>query len=163
MIAKDFNIGDRRLIGYYKLTETFKITSEQIRNEIKNKLPDYMLPAFWVEVTEFPLNASGKIDESRLPDVIELSNSTNKKSNISKNDSTCLSRIQLIWSEVLKTDIDQDDNFFEAGGTSVLITEVYYRILKEFNLSEEELSMIDLFDYVTPLEVSQFIEEKLRK
>ena len=137
MIAKDFNIGDRRLIAYYKLTETFKITSEQIRNEIKNKLPDYMLPAFWIEVTEFPLNASGKIDESRLPDVIELSNSTCKKSKVSRNDSTCLSRIQLIWSEVLKTDIDQDDNFFEAGGTSVLITEVYYRILKEFNLSEE--------------------------
>ena len=163
VIAKDFNIGDRRLIAYYKLTETFKITSEQIRNEIKNKLPDYMLPAFWIEVTEFPLNASGKIDESRLPDVIELSNNTCKKSKVSRNDSTCLSRIQLIWSEVLKTDIDQDDNFFEAGGTSVLITEVYYRILKEFNLSEEELSMIDLFDYVTPLEVSQFIEEKLRK
>ena len=64
---------------------------------------------------------------------------------------------------MLGTKINGDDNFFEVGGTSVLITEIYYRMLKEFELSENDMTMIDLFDYVTPSEVSKFIENILKE
>ena len=58
--------------------------------------------------------------------------------------------------------ISNDDNFFEAGGTSVLITQVYIKILEKFDLNQDEMSMIDLFDYATPAEQAKYIA-KLKK
>nr|WP_205395654.1 amino acid adenylation domain-containing protein [Streptococcus lutetiensis] len=159
VVAKDFGTGDRRLIAYYKLSEPDKMSSTEIRKDISAKLPDYMLPSFFVEVDSFPLNTNGKIDASKLPQV----EYHYEKENFQDNGSTTLEKVVNIWSKVLGRSITEEDNFFEVGGTSVLITEVYYQILQAFGLSEDELTMIDLFDYVSPIEVASFIDEKLQE
>ncbi|MGT2929502.1 AMP-binding protein [Streptococcus dentasini] len=162
VMSQDFDTGDRRLIAYYKLTSYGKVTADIIRREVKSKLPDYMIPSFFIEVEEFPLNTNGKIDASKLPK-IKVNKGLGKQDiqTLDNIEATILSRVIYIWSNVLGTKVNKDDNFFEVGGTSVLITEIYYKILKEFELSENDITMIDLFDYVTPSEVSKFIENIL--
>ncbi|EMC24320.1 non-ribosomal peptide synthetase [Streptococcus mutans] len=165
VMAQDFAAGDRRLVGYYRLSSYGKIEADLIRKEIKKKLPDYMIPSFFIEVEEFPLNTSGKIDSSKLPPVNVKKTPEQQKSVplVVDEETTVLASVKNIWSDVLGTKINGDDNFFEVGGTSVLITEIYYRMLKEFELSENDMTMIDLFDYVTPSEVSKFIENILKE
>ncbi|MFS0506489.1 AMP-binding protein [Lactiplantibacillus plantarum] len=162
VIAHDFGENDRRLIGYY--TAKSSIEEGIIIKYLKTKLPTYMIPAFYVFLDGFPLTVNGKVNKRKLPlpDKIMNSSSHNIKSGIIKKSST-LEQIRAIWYEVLNNDhISNDDNFFEAGGTSVLITQVYIKILEKFDLNQDEMSMIDLFDYATPAEQAKYIA-KLKK
>lgn len=152
----DFNTGDRRLVGYYKLKHNNTSISENgFRKYLKTKLPTYMIPSYLIPVNSFPLNSNGKIDKDKLPN--PKRNDINQKQ--SKKDNSTIGKIINIWSTTLDKQVGENDNFFDDGGTSILISDVYYSILSTFNLTEKDLSMLDLFEYVTPKEVAQFIDK----
>lgn len=156
VVVHAFTENDRRLVAYY-VTDDF-VDKKQLLYHLKTILSDYMVPSFLVEIEQFPLNTNGKIDDNALPTTdIEMS-ANNIVEDISLDQST-QSQVLRIWKDVLnKNDIKADDNFFDVGGTSVLISEVYYRILDVFNLKDSDISMIDLFSYSTPKDVSQLID-----
>ena len=71
-----------------------------------------------------------------------------------------MQKIINIWKKVLNVElIHKDDNFFDVGGTSFLLTEVYIELLDAFKLTENDLSTTDLFDYTTPNEIAEYINE----
>lgn len=147
---------DQRILAYY-ISESKNITEEMLLNFAKQNLTSYMIPARFIKVNKFPLTSNGKIDFKTLNN-LEFEKPQREKSY--KKDMV-LDRVIDIWKEVLKNPtIEKDDNFFDAGGSSLLISEMYYKILDSFKLTEDDLSMVDLFEYTTPYQVSEFIKDK---
>lgn len=96
-----------------------------LRPWLAQRLPAYMVPAFFVELDEFPLTPNGKIDHRALPDPVREIEPTAKPANELERD------ILAIWSEVLGHDrIGINDNFFQIGGDSLRVVRVQMQLEK---------------------------------
>ncbi|WP_432251155.1 amino acid adenylation domain-containing protein [Streptomyces sp. HNM1019] len=94
-----------------------------LRPWLAERLPGYMVPAFFVELDELPLTPNGKIDENALPDPVLEVDATARPATELERD------IVAIWSDVLGHDrIGVNQNFFEIGGTSLRVVRVQTRL-----------------------------------
>jgi amino acid adenylation domain-containing protein/thioester reductase-like protein len=126
----------------YIVTANNTIDLEKIKLHVKQFLPNYMLPNYYVNLEQIPLNSNGKVNIKALPPVIN-------KTNVFKqnNCNTLSDKLTFIWSELLsisKENINLEDNFFNLGGHSLLVIELISRI-KE--LTGLELSIKTIFDF----------------
>ncbi|NBI27594.1 non-ribosomal peptide synthetase [Chengkuizengella marina] len=93
------------------------ITSNDLRNKLTGQLPDYMIPAYFVQLNEIPLTANGKVNRTLLPDP-EIAHIKNTNFIPYRNET----EQQLVTSlgEVLNIDkISMNDNFYHLGGDSI--------------------------------------------
>src|SRR3989339_380216 len=126
------------LIAYY--TAKNKITPENLREYLREILPEYMIPTIFVYLKEFPLNAHGKIDRQSLPEPKEGDMGVDEYKSPQTDREK---KVAEIWQEVLniKT-VGLNDNFFHLGGHSLKAIQVLARINKKFKI---DLSLKDLF------------------
>ncbi|MEC2356016.1 amino acid adenylation domain-containing protein, partial [Bacillus velezensis] len=124
---------------------------EALKSALKDTLPDYMVPAFWVEMDELPVTANGKIDKKALPAPdIEAGSAAYKAPETEME--TLLSDI---WQEVLGLDqIGVSDNFFTLGGDSIKGIQMASRL----NQHGYKLEMKDLFQHPTIEELVSYVE-----
>ncbi|OIK19912.1 surfactin non-ribosomal peptide synthetase SrfAA [Bacillus amyloliquefaciens] len=124
---------------------------EALKAALKDTLPDYMVPAFWVEMDELPVTANGKIDKKALPAPdIEAGSAAYKAPETEME--TLLSDI---WQEVLGLDqIGVSDNFFTLGGDSIKGVQMASRL----NQHGYKLEMKDLFQHPTIEELVSYVE-----
>jgi amino acid adenylation domain-containing protein/thioester reductase-like protein len=107
-------------------SETKKVALSRVdrllRPWLAERLPVYMMPAFFVEVAAFPVSINGKIDRKALPDPVAALQALIPD----VMPATELERqMLLIWSRVLGHDrVSINDNFFEMGGDSLLVVRV---------------------------------------
>jgi len=109
------------------------IREEELREYVKEKLPDYMAPAAIVVMEELPLTRNGKLDRGALPRPEELK----KQSDVGESQyrNAYEEIISGIWRDLLKVDrVRPEDNFFEVGGDSLLATQVISRIRAVFGV-----------------------------
>ncbi|MEU8893090.1 amino acid adenylation domain-containing protein [Streptomyces sp. NPDC048442] len=112
-----------------------------LRPWLAERLPDYMVPAFIVELDELPLTPNGKIDHKALPDPVAAITPTAKPANELERD------IMAVWSEVLGHDrIGTHENFFEIGGNSLRVVRVQMRLEE---LLGRTVSAPKLFEHFT--------------
>ncbi|KZF26938.1 nonribosomal peptide synthetase 7 [Xylona heveae TC161] len=113
-----------------------------LRPWLAERLPAYMMPAFFVELAAFPMTLNKKVDRKALPDPIELIH------HVAAELVTEMERnVRLIWSSVLGHDrIGIHDNFFQIGGDSVRIVRVQKELEK---LLGRPLSPAMLFEHYT--------------
>ena len=105
-----------------------KISVSQLRDYLLRYLPDYMIPFFFVELEEMPLDTSGKIDKSSLPDPQFRTNENNFVAPGNEQEY----RLCKIWQEILRVDrVGVNDNFFELGGNSLSCIQLANRISNE--------------------------------
>ena len=146
--------GMERLVGYVVgkgSAETLKTAA--VRSWLKDRLPEYMVPAMVVELDEFPLNPSGKIDRKRLP-IPELA--IGHTEYVAPRNST-EQDLCAIWEDVLKLDrIGIHASFFDLGGHSLLATQMVSRIPRVFGV---ELPVRTLFEAPTIAELALKITE----
>ncbi|WP_394773118.1 amino acid adenylation domain-containing protein [Flavobacterium sp.] len=118
------------LIAYY--VPTSEINHSDLRQYLKNQLPEYMIPGFFVELPQIPLTSNGKIDRKALPGI---SGEDAIQNEYVAPQNEVQERLAIIWQEILKFDkIGITDNFFELGGHSLLIVKAINRIKKELKL-----------------------------
>ena len=155
VIAHEFNESDTRIIAYCVLDSY--ATKDQLFAYLKNILPKYMIPSFIEIVDELKMNVNGKIDKKSLiiPTISDVASG-----DADYTEDGTLQKIIKKKKKVLNVElIHKDDNFFDVGGTSFLLTEVYIELLDAFKLTENDLSTTDLFDYTTPNEIAEYINE----
>lgn len=113
---------------------------EDIRNRISQKLPEYMIPSYFLMLKEIPLTPNGKTDNKLL-----LKMDTGKRTAIDKYvapRNKIERKLCEIWQEVLQLDkVGINDNFFKIGGDSILAIQAVSRAKKHGLL----LSVKDLF------------------
>ncbi|MBT4880467.1 MAG: non-ribosomal peptide synthase/polyketide synthase [Alphaproteobacteria bacterium] len=134
-----------------------KIT-KVLRLELEKSLPDYMIPAHFIFLNEFPINSNGKIDRKRLP-TPDKSRRTLEQNYVEPRNEI-EQDLCLIWQEILGLNkIGIHDNFFEIGGHSLLATQIISRLRSQFQL---ELSLRDIFEYPTISVFATLITQSLR-
>ncbi|MDZ7319878.1 MAG: amino acid adenylation domain-containing protein, partial [candidate division KSB1 bacterium] len=101
-----------------------------LRDFLKEKLPDYMIPSVIMIVDEFPKTPSGKIDRNALPKIMTDGIAPNSESVTPRTPIE--KKLADIWQEVLGIQrVGIHDNFFELGGDSILTIQVISRAQKE--------------------------------
>jgi acyl carrier protein len=145
--------GDKQIIAYIVPESGSELTIRSLRRLLETRLPKYMMPAGFLLLAAFPLNANGKIDRQMLP-ALELDRSDLDRVFIAPRNpiETEVARIfgevlNLVGSAALQEHcVGVDDDFFELGGHSLLATKLIARLLSSF---EVPLSIIDLFQSPT--------------
>ena len=142
VIVREDELKTKRLYGYF-IPKTEALTSQELRQFIQDRLPDYMIPAFLIPLESFPLTPNGKVDRRALPlPKINPNELENYATPSTKNEQI----LAQIWQEVLglKT-ISINDNFFELGGDSILAIQ----IIAKANQEGLEITPKQLFGYQT--------------
>ena len=115
--------GDTRLVGYVVLSS--ELETSELREHLKDRLPDYMVPNVLMVVDEFPLTPNGKLDRNALP---SPEPGVLTDAYVAPRSDVEL-KLSQIWSEVLGVDrVGIHDNFFELGGHSLLAVKVIERM-----------------------------------
>ncbi|WP_162200396.1 non-ribosomal peptide synthetase [Kordia jejudonensis] len=145
---------EKTLIAYYAATEIIEKTT--LKNYLLEKLPDYMVPSFFIQLDAMPLTPNGKIDRKQLPSISE--DDIIKKSYVAPKNEVEATLVS-IWKDILSFDtIGTQDDFFELGGHSLKINKLKNHIQKEFNVS---ISFNSLF-LQTTIEKQASIIDKLQ-
>jgi acyl carrier protein len=127
----------------------------QLRDHLKDRLPDYMVPSAWIALRQLPLTPNGKLDRRALP--VPESRPEEMGEYIAPR--TELERtLADIWAQLLRVDqVGVQDNFFELGGHSLLATRIITRIS---DVLDVDLPLRTLFETPTIQSLSdQIIRE----
>ncbi len=152
--ALDDDSGEKRLIAYLMLADDSRPTAANLRSHLQKQVPDYMIPAEFVEVNSFPLNSSGKIDRAALP-TPSHGNSLPDEEFVAPRSIVELRLAEIIASLLHIDRVGTNDNFFLLGGHSLLGTQLLTRISQTFGV---EMSLLGLFDHPTLAGMSGEIE-----
>jgi amino acid adenylation domain-containing protein len=155
VIAREDNPGDKRLVAYVVPQPEIILTSNEIRQFLKAKLPDYMVPNAFVILEDLPLTPNGKIDRRALP-----APDLQGKGEYIAPRNPIEEKMAQIWAEVLKLKrVSIEDNFFELGGHSLLATQVISRCQEAFEIA---LPLRYLFESPTIAQLSAVILKELQ-
>ena len=131
--VQEDSLGDDVLVAHYVLRDGHSVTGSELRRFLRNVLPSYMLPQFFVELGEMPLTPNRKLDRRALPPVPgaekELTAFEAPRTPIEE-------KIAEIWASLLSsTKIGVTDNFFELGGQSLQVAQMLVQIRKTYGVS----------------------------
>jgi amino acid adenylation domain-containing protein len=131
--------GQKRLVAYV-VPEGAEGDAEAILGALRERLPGYMVPSALVFLPALPLRSSGKVDVERLPAPPA------RRAAAEALPRSALERaVAEVWRQELGVaEVGLDDNFFDLGGHSLLMTKVHQRLKAALG---RELSLIELFQY----------------
>ncbi|WP_338124974.1 non-ribosomal peptide synthetase [Fischerella thermalis] len=126
--------GEQRLVAYIVPSGEQAVTIGELRNFLKQTLPDYMLPSAFVILDSLPLTPNGKVDRRALPAPDQ------NRSQMLKNFVTPTNKVESqlaeIWEEVLGIQpVGITDNFFDLGGHSLVALRLLGKIEQKFGKS----------------------------
>lgn len=147
--------GDQQMVAYVITRGNHQIKPAEIKDFIRQYLPEYMVPSIFVQLEVLPLSPSGKVDKRRLPMPEVRSEDEEKKYLAPRNEQETI--LTKICSELLGVNpVGVNDNFFELGGHSLLATQFVSRIREHFKV---EISLRTLFESPTIAELSQVLDK----
>ncbi|MFA0963322.1 amino acid adenylation domain-containing protein [Roseivirga sp. BDSF3-8] len=131
---------------------------ETLKGELLKKLPAYMVPGCMERLEALPLNRNGKVDRSKLLEMIPSGSGIADSSHSLPVSDPVLSRVLDLFREILANHaIGPDDDFFNAGGHSLKGLTFTSRIYKEYGI---DLTLTDLFEYPTALTMAERLKEE---
>ncbi|WP_339239210.1 plipastatin non-ribosomal peptide synthetase PpsC [Bacillus sp. PS217] len=152
VLARTAQTGSKELFGYISVKAG--TNAEQVRSLLARSLPNYMIPAYIIEMETLPLTSNGKLNRKALPEPNFTSKQTYAPPRNDLED-----QLVLIWQEVLGIQrIGIEDSFFELGGDSIKALQVSAR-LGRYGLS---LQVSDLFRHPKIKDLSPLIRKSER-
>lgn len=124
--------GDKRLVAYVITTDAALVSVEQLRSHLERHLPEYMVPAFVVQLAAWPLTANGKLDRSSLP---KPDSAAHAGGGYEPPQGEIEPQLAKIWRELLNVEhVGRGHNFFDLGGHSLLAIQVLARVRAEMGV-----------------------------
>lgn len=153
VIAKKDDAGEARLIAYFIPNPGNVPNVESLRNFLSVKLPEYMVPPFFIPLEFFPRTPSGKIDRKSLPEPRRERPDLETEYAAPRNELE--KYIADIWSRILQIDqIGIHDRFFQLGGSSLQAA----RFINELQqLLGETIYIVTIFQSPTIAEYADFL------
>ncbi|WP_288424903.1 non-ribosomal peptide synthetase [uncultured Spirosoma sp.] len=132
VMAREDRPGDRRLVAYVlapDLTDsTFANRVGDWKNNLRDVLPTYMVPADFVRISQWPITPNGKIDRKALPKPGALTDMAQRR----QPETTIEKTIAAIWRDALGVQqISVEDDFFDLGGHSMIAVQVMTQLETE--------------------------------
>jgi amino acid adenylation domain-containing protein len=144
VVAREDTSGDKRLVAYVVVHQGQSLKPDVLREFLKQRLPDYMLPSQFEFLEALPLTPNGKVDRKALPKPGHPEAS--QKARVAPRNST-ESQLVKIWESVLAVrPIGVRENFFELGGHSLLVAKLLRRIEEAF---AKKLTIAAIFEAPT--------------
>jgi amino acid adenylation domain-containing protein len=154
VVVREDEAGDKRLVAYAIPQTAQSAQVGELRQFLKEKLPDYMVPNAIVILESLPLTPSGKIDRRALP---APDSQPELKDKYVAPSTPIEAMLVQIWAQVLKVEqVGIHDNFFELGGHSLLATQLFSRIRADFQV---EVPLRSLFAAATVAELGRSIQD----
>lgn len=121
--------GDSRLVAYIRSAEGEQPDSSALREHLRSRLPQYMVPQRFITLDAFPLLPNGKIDRGALPAPESMEDEAQRPVTAPRSEAERL--IAEVWSKLLKVErVGVQDNFFDLGGHSLLVAAAVAEIRK---------------------------------
>ena len=128
VVARSGEGGEKRLVAYYVGDGKDGPKGRELRQGLKARLAEYMIPTVFVKVEALPLTANGKVDRKGLPEPGKEEEERGEEGFVGAQDGLQRQLVE-IWEGVLKRrPIGIRDNFFELGGHSLLAVRVMNRV-----------------------------------
>lgn len=153
VMAREDRPGDKTLTAYFAPSSATSPAPVELQLFLKQKLPEYMVPTFFVSMNALPLTSNGKIDRNALPCPFEagLGSSSSVMSPRTEGERMMAE----IWHAVLNApSIGVTDNFFQLGGHSLMATQLISRVNDAFCI---EAPLKALFDNPTLESFTRFV------
>ncbi|WP_432403717.1 amino acid adenylation domain-containing protein [Wukongibacter sp. M2B1] len=152
VVVIEENDKEKYLCGY--IVANKKLAIAELRQDLSKVLPDYMIPAYFIQVDSIPLTPNGKVDRKKLPIPdrrMHIGTQYEKPRN--KTEESLVE----IWQEVLSIEdrIGIKDNFFELGGHSLKATSMVSKIYRQFGV---EVPLFEIFKGPNIKMISEYIE-----
>lgn len=147
----------KRLVAYIIPSNEGKTKDLELTlsDYLQDSLPEYMVPTAFVFLEQMPLTPSGKLDRQNLPVPQRSLSLLNAKQVLPGTETQ--QQIARVWQDVLQLDqISIDRNFFEVGGTSLLLLYVYEKLTEIFG--DRLNSIATLFQYSTIETLAQHLD-----
>jgi thioesterase domain-containing protein/acyl carrier protein len=154
VLAREDVPGDKRIVAYVVSTNGDPPSPSSLREHLKTKLPDYMIPADFVTLESLPLTPNGKVNRKELPppDVSAIESSSS--SFIGPRNALEL-KLTHVWETTLGIQpISVTDDFFDLGGNSLVAVRLIAQIWKDFG---EKVPIDALFEGATIEQLAQTI------
>ncbi|MGJ5674777.1 MAG: amino acid adenylation domain-containing protein [Nostochopsis sp.] len=141
-----------RLIAYVTAEEKSLNLGGELKDYLKTRLPNYMVPSQIMVLDQLPLTANGKLDRRALP-----TPNTTAASDFEMPVTPTEALLASLWQGLLKVkSVGRPDNFFELGGHSLLATQLVARIRDSFGV---ELSVRKVFEQSVLSELAREIDK----
>ena len=153
VVAREEERGGKRLVGYVVGKAGEGIDGEGLREYMRERLPEYMVPAVVVEMEELPLTVNGKIDRKKLGDLEVKAGGAGAREESYAGPRTGVEEVLCgIWAEVLGLErVGIHDNFFELGGDSILSIQIVARA----NRAGVRVTAREMFERQTVAELAE--------
>ncbi len=156
VVVKEDAVGEKRLLGYVVGKVGGGLKEEELKKQLRNEMPEYMVPSFIVVLDKLPLTPNGKVDRKALPEPERRLEREGYGAARTLTEELLVG----IYQKVLKVErVGIHDNFFELGGHSLLATRLMSRVREVFKI---ELPLRDLFETPTVAGLGQKVEEERR-
>jgi len=154
VVAREDAAGEKELVAYVVLAAGAKLNAGELRDHLRKRLPDYMVPSEFLAIARVPVTENGKLDRAALP----APSGSRPQGEAYVGPRTPVEEgLVKILAPLLKLErVGVNDNFFLLGGHSLLGTQLIARIGETFGV---DLTLLKLFDHPTVAEMSSEIED----
>ena len=153
-LAQKSDAGANRLVAYLLVEQGVQVSTAELQQFVRERLPEYMIPAAFVLLEAFPLTPSGKVNRLSLPEpeLSQLAHGMTLDVPLTPAEEVLAG----LWSSVLKVErVGPHNTFFELGGHSLLATQLMSRVRDTFHV---ELPLRHLFEAPTVAGLARRIE-----
>ena len=151
VIVREDVSGDKRLVAY--VVSNTILNQAELRAGLKETLPEYMVPAAFVELERLPLTPNGKVDRKNLP-APEFYTS----GGVGRAPETAMEvEVAGIWKQILRVQtVNCEDDFFHIGGHSLLATQMVSRVAERTGV---KMPLVTIFENTTVESFARAIEK----
>ncbi len=141
------------LLAYVVPKEGSRPAVDELRQALKRRLPEYMVPSRFVFLEKFPLSPNGKIDRHALPKPSAERPALSTEMALPTTEAQ--RKVADVWKGVLQIDrVGLDDNFFDLGGHSLLLAQAHALLQSAFG---RQFGFIEMFRHPTVATLSAFL------
>lgn len=149
VLAKDNDKNEKEIHAYLVLN--IKKTMSEIKTDLREFLPDYMIPTYMMSIDALPVTRNGKVDKKALPEIEKVSD---VKYVAPKNEAE--KTVADLFAEILEVNqVGANDSFFDLGGHSLKATKLVNKLERAFG---KRISVKDVFRLQTVDKIAGFME-----
>ena len=146
--------GDERLVAYVVARDEATLSVDALRDHLRSQLPEYMLPAAFVQLESLPLTPNRKLDRKALPAPSAEQSMLARRYVAPRTPAE--TRMAEIWAEILGAPrVGREDDFFALGGFSLVAARLIARLNAELDV---QVSLRNLFEAPTVASLSELVE-----
>ena len=144
VVAHGTGATQKQLVAYFVSSKNQKVPINDLRQHMRQHLPEYMVPSIFMQIDRVPKTPSGKIDRKALPSPSLSQQQANEGEYVAPETET-EKQVAEIWSAVLAVEkISKFDNFFNLGGHSLKVTRLASNLSDLFGMP---LPLTVLYDH----------------